>query len=204
VAVAGFFVWHGAAQPRKIELLAGAKPEAPAGTAKPSPEPPRHEQDSLAMRYAVAVQNGNCDVIIPHTEWMRERLKTVLAGGADGEVNDKVRGDLCDKIQKRPSEGNQLRKEGVEDQYVFAPGAVFEWISADSGRTDLETTVKRRTWIRVTFPLRSRALADRTGRPIHSLVVGINVSADDCVVKANVVGNLDIDYGSFKFDWPSG
>ena len=155
------------------------------------------------MRYAKAVQDGACDIIIPHTDWMRERLKTALAAGAGGEENDKIRGELCDKMQNRPSEGNQLRKEGVEDQYVFAPGATFEWVRADAGRTDLDTPVKRRTWIRVTFPKRSRALTDRTGRPIHSIVVGVNVSADDCVLKANVIGNLEIDTGSIKFDWPS-
>ncbi|MBI5092170.1 MAG: hypothetical protein HZB26_06945 [Candidatus Hydrogenedentes bacterium] len=194
IAAIALSAWTLMRQVRVLEPL--PPPQAPAG-------PPAHTPENcLALRYARAVQDGNCEIVIPHTHWMRERLKAILAGAEKG-AEDRVRGELCDKIQYRPAEGNQLRKEGAEDQYVFAPGATFEWVSEDAGRTDLDAPVRRRTWIRVVFPVRSRALSDLKGRPIRSMVVGVNVSVGETVLKASVVGNLEIDYGSFRYDWPS-
>ena len=105
------------------------------------------------------------------------------------------------RSSQRLAEGNRLRPEGIEDQYVFAGGVTVTPVGIDAGRDDLERPVKDRTWVRVTFPDRSTALRDEAGLPIRSLVAGINVSEDGFVLKANVVGNLEIDADSIQTFW---
>lgn len=136
------------------------------------------------------------------TAWMRDRVKAVLLEDQEPGAQARVREELCDRMQWRTTEGNQLRLEGVEDQYVFAPGTRLDLLRADTGRSDLDAPVRKRYWIRVTFPVPSRALADSQGRPIRSLAAGVNISRDDTVLKANVVGNLEMDFSSFLYDWP--
>lgn len=198
ILVVVFSAWHSVTVKRRL-VGDEARP-----TSRVSP-PPRAipAQNNLAMRYARAVQDGNCAIVIPHTAWMRERLKRALEGKNGNKAVERVRSELCDRIQRRTPEGNQLRREGVEDQYVFAPGVRLEVVREDAGRSDLEEPVKRRTWIRATFPTRPRALSDEAGRPIRSMVVGVNLSPDGCVVKANVIGNLEIDPGSLRYNWPA-
>jgi hypothetical protein len=47
----------------------------------------------------------------------------------------------------------------------------------------------------------SRDLRNQSGIPIRALRVGVNVSTDDCVPKAGVTGNLDIDRKSISHEW---
>jgi hypothetical protein len=55
--------------------------------------------------------------------------------------------------------------------------------------------------MRVTYPSRRGALRDGKGIPIRSITVGVNVSTEGLALKANVIGNLDIDWESISYDW---
>jgi len=159
-------------------------------------------EQSIAWQYATAYQEGNWDRVLALTLWAQERLQLV----AEEEGEDaaaKERDVLRAAFGTRTLVENYLRDTGVEDQYVFAPGSRIGFDSVDEGREDLELPAATRTWLKVTYPAREKALLDRESVPIHSLRVGINVSHDGYVLKANIVGNLDIDWTSIKYDWPS-
>ncbi|MFA6241687.1 MAG: hypothetical protein WC655_12215 [Candidatus Hydrogenedentales bacterium] len=165
----------------------------------------------VAMRYAHAVQDGNCDEVLRMAGWMVDRMRRVALESSDPAVIKAERDKLCEELGARVVEGNVLRFEGIEDQYVFAPGATMEVVGKDVGRTDLSSPVAYRTWIRVTYPnSRTAPLvqdleAEAIVKPVRAWNVGVNISrADDTVLKAGVVGNLDIDFDSFSFDWPEG
>ena len=158
-------------------------------------------EQSSAWRYAMAYRDGNWTEVMALTEWVQERLAFVeQSEGADGLAAERER--LIRELGTRTLEDNRLSDEGVDDQYVFSPGATIEYDSVDNGRDDLDGPTARRTWLKVAYPAREKALLDRDGVPIRSLVVGINVSADGHVLKANVFGNLDIDWSSITYDWP--
>lgn len=159
-------------------------------------------EQSSAWRYAVACRDGNWTEVLALTEWVRERLAFVeRSEGASALAAEQER--LIQELGTRTVEDNRLSDEGVEDQYVFSPGAKIEYDSVDNGRDDLDGATARRTWLKVVYPAREKALLDRDGVPIRSIVVGINVSPDGHVLKANVFGNLDIDWSSIKYDWPN-
>lgn len=161
----------------------------------------RTADDAVAMRYAKAYQSGDCDEVIGLTAWMHERLeKAALADPAD-EALEKVRQELRSRVLARPVEGNRLSPEGVEDGQVFAQGTTVRLVGSDKGREDLSQSVQERAWIRVTYPARDAALCDESGRPIRSITVGVNVSPEGYVVKAGVIGNLDVDRNSISYDW---
>jgi hypothetical protein len=157
--------------------------------------------DGIALRYAKAYQAGDGDEVIGLTWWMNERLNKTALGAADDRELDTVRDELRSRIQDRPIEGNRIRAEGVEDAYVFAPGATVEFVASDRGRKDLSQPVSERVWLRVTYPTPDSALCDESGKPIRSIIVGVNVSPGGYVVKAGVVGNLDIDRNSISYGW---
>lgn len=159
-------------------------------------------EKSSAWRYAVACRDGNWTEVLALTEWVQARLAFVeQSEGADGLAAEQER--LIRELGTRTLEDNRLSDEGVEDQYVFSPGATIEYDSVDNGRDDLDVATARRIWLKVSYPTREKALLDREGVPIRSVIVGINVSPDGHVLKANVFGNLDIDWSSIKYDWPN-
>ena len=159
-------------------------------------------QDSAVWKYARACQEGQWAYVVDSTLWMQERLEFVARSGGPESV-DEERKLLIEQVSTRSIADNHLAKVGVEDQYVFTPGAVLEFVADDEGRDDLVAPVARRTWLNVTYPLREKALLDRQGFPIRSLYVGVNVSEQGHVLKAGVVGNLDVDWDSINYDWPS-
>jgi len=167
--------------------------DGPVAPAEPADAP---LANPVALEYAAAYQQGRWDDVIRLTCWMQDRL--AQAGPQDRTAAATA---LRERSSDRPLEGNQLRKEGVEDRYVFAPGTTVEPIGMDQGRENLARPVKDRTWVRVSYAARASALRDEDGLPIRSLVVGINVSEDGLVLKANVVGNLDIDADSIQTYW---
>lgn len=178
--------------PKSIEENAGQ-----AGEVRPSGP----LADPVAMEYVAAYQQGRLDDIVRLTCWMQDRLGRLRSNSAPpNEMADAMEA-LQARSRERSDDGNQLREEGVEDQYVLAPGAVVEPVGMDSGRHDLERPAKDRTWMRITFLDRPAALRDQDGLPIRSLVAGINVSEGGLVLKANVIGNLDIDIDSIQTDW---
>lgn len=159
--------------------------------------------EGIAMRYAAAYQRGDAAEIIRMTWWMAERLRYVQMENGAREAYDRAYQTLCDGVQERRVEGNRVSPEGIEDQYIFAPGAALEVVGVDEGRQDLSKPVAQRTWIRVTYPSRGPAPRDEAGNAIRSVTVGVNISRDGYVLKAGVVGNLEIDSDSFSCDWPS-
>jgi len=53
----------------------------------------------------------------------------------------------------------------------------------------------------VSYPAPTQSLKDENGTPIKWLRVGVNVSADGYVLKAGVIGNLEIDFESISYNW---
>jgi gas vesicle protein len=159
-------------------------------------------ESSVAWQYARAYQENNWEQVIAMTPWMEERLEYVARSDGPEAVSE-AREALFEQLGNRNLADNYLRDAGVEDQFLFTPGARLDYVTDDTGRDDLEAPVVRRTWIRVTYPSREKALLDRDGIPIRSLRVGVNVSEDGKVLKAGVSGNVDIDWNSIEYDWPS-
>ncbi len=159
-------------------------------------------QDSVAWAYARAYQEGDWARAIELTIWMEERLVFVARTGTPEDVVAE-RKRLIEQISTRVLTDMQLRDAGVDDQYIFAPGVRLEHVLDDSGRDDLAAEVAWRTWFNVIYPSREKALLDWDGMPIHSVYVGVNVSLDGRILKAGIIGNLDIDWDSIRYDWPS-
>ncbi|NUM55713.1 MAG: hypothetical protein HUU46_18895 [Candidatus Hydrogenedentes bacterium] len=162
-----------------------------------------------ALAFAKALQANDCDEVIRLTAWMSDRLRRVALESSDPVYVAKARKKLCEKILARPYEDNVLRKEGIDDQFVFAPGAQLEVVSKDDGRSDLGTAVAERVWIRVTYPRRETApLAPVAAgspdmKPVRQWTVGVNIAREgEQVLKAAVQGNLEIKRDSAVFDWP--
>lgn len=158
-----------------------------------------------ATRYALAYQENRADDVISMTHWMQECLKRVRRGSDDSAGLAAVREQLRRSIVSRTLEGNRLRPEGVEDKYIFAPGTRIELLSSDAREDargdELACPVRERTWLRVTYPDAAVALRDEAGRPIRSIVVGVDVSPDGCIVKAGILGNVELDRESIALDW---
>ena len=157
----------------------------------------------VALRYATAFQQDAWDEIVDTTCWMQQRLTRVQIETGSTDARDEARVRLLERVSSRSVEGNQLRLEGIEDQYVFVRGAELAVVALDAGNQGLEQATKDRTWIRVTYPSRREALRDAKGIPIRSITIGVNVSPDGLVLKANIIGNLDVEWTSISYDWES-
>ena len=182
-------------------------PDGVAGQPVPGGSDTQGPYEAAALRYARALQDGFCEEVIRSTGWMADRMHRVAIESAGQEAVDSEWDALCAKVMARPVEGNLLVPEGIEDQYVFAPGVALEVVDVDSGRDDLNRPVAARVWIRATYPRRqtaplARADGDVRMLAVRAMTVGVNLSRDDhLVVKAGVIGNLDIDLSSLSFDW---
>ena len=154
-----------------------------------------------AFLYGKAIKEGQCDEVVAMTRWMRERLDYAAMTSGDPSAREKAKKELCEKLQSRPPEGNQLGPQGIDDKYVFSPGAKIEIVALDEGRTGLASAVKTRAWLRVTYPHKRNALRDRVGNAVRSLLVGVNISEDGYVLKAGIQGNLDIEMQSLSYNW---
>ena len=154
-----------------------------------------------AVRYAVAFRDGKWDDVIEMVFWMREHLNRIRIAEGSPRSENEARETLKRQVSCRFLGENQLRAEGVEDQYVFTPGTQITPLGADAGRKDLSQPVADRTWFRVEFPEDTTALRDENGAAIRALTVGVNVSPSGHVLKAAVIGNLEIDRTTLSFDW---
>jgi len=152
-----------------------------------------------AVRYALAFQEGDWDYIIEHTLWIQERLRYERARTGEAAGSEAARLTISRELGDRSEPGNRLRDTGVEDQYVFRPGAAIEVAARDAGRDDLERPAADRTWLRVRFPTATNALYDASGLAIRAVTVGVNVSSEGYILKANVDGNLDVDWDSIVY-----
>lgn len=178
-------------------------PASPEMGRLPGEDPPPQVEfvEDLPMQYARAVRDGNWDWVIDHTLWMQERLARVRRQSSSADALDEARMALAADLSNRDVAGNQLRMEGVPDQYVFVPGCTLAQVGVDEGAAGLAAPVAQRTWIQVTYPQRNRALRDSKNIALQSVTVGVNASADGYILKANVLGNLEIDESSLKY-WP--
>jgi len=156
--------------------------------------------ESLGLHYARAVRDGDCGEVIALTWWMQERLDFVALEAGTAAARDAEHAVLCARLIHRVFEENVLRPEGVEDQYVFRPGAKFELIGYDEGEDTLAKPVWRREWILVRYTSPAQALRDARGRPLERLRVGVNISEDGYILKAGIVGNLTIDRDSARMN----
>jgi hypothetical protein len=145
--------------------------------------------------------DGAWDVVVKMTAWMRDRLDRVAATDASSAKRDAAVKELSDSLRQRTAEGNRLRSEGIEDVYLFAPGATVRLLRTDAGRTDLDRPVCGRAGWEVTYPTREKAPRDEKGRAIRSLAAGLNASCDGLILKAGVLGNAEIDVDSITYRW---
>lgn len=164
-------------------------------------EQPKALDAGIALRYAMAHQQGRSDEIVDTTYWMKERLEIALGPTGDRAEERRVRGHLRAMATERNAGGDILRPEGVADRYLFPPGTLVEEQRSDAGLAGLAAEVWKRDWLTVTYPNRRVALRDAQGRPIRSLLVGLNVTQDGYILKAGVVGNAEIDRASISLNW---
>lgn len=153
-----------------------------------------------AIAYIEAVRDCDCEELVARTAWMQERLTNLAANATESELEEERRA-LCERACKRDDAGYRLVQEGVRDQYLFFPGITYQFVGKDGGRDDLAAPVATRAWVEVKFASPLRCLIDEAGRSISGLTVGINVSADGKVLKADVLGNAEIQYDSIRYSW---
>lgn len=163
-------------------------------------EPAISDRDDPAVQYALAVQEGHCERVMDMTQWIRERIAYVQTTQGNSGAVDEVRDAICAEMQDRPVEQSVLTREGIEDRFAFPPGASLRVVRRDSGRNDLDDAVGHRTWLEVVYPVERYAPRTEHGAFVRSMVVGVNVSPEGMVVKAGVVGNLDVDPASVRIE----
>lgn len=136
------------------------------------------------------------------TWWMQERLE-FIRGGADqpDAAVEKAREALCEGIRDAIGGEPVLRAEGIEDGHVFTRHARFAVEGVTRAREDLAKPALAEVWMRIEYPNPGGAPRNAGGRPVKAMRVGVNVSADGYVLKAGVVGNLDVDYDSIAYHW---
>lgn len=158
--------------------------------------------DDVALQYVRAYQESDCGAVVDLTWWMKERI--AYATKHQGRSEADVRAGLCGAAMTRSPEGNRITPEGIEDQYIFRPGADVTFVGRDPGTEGLAKGTAQRTWLRVNFADESRAPFDSGKRPIRGLTVGVNVSEDGYILKAGIVGNLDIAHETVTTNWTGG
>ncbi len=156
-----------------------------------------------SLRYIQAVQGGEWDTVVGMTQWMQERLAQTIEEAGDTAKATTMQ-DLQEQLSLDQASPAQLQVQGVEDVGVLRESAKVEYLMSDGGLQDLALEVKRRDWFRVTYPVRSQALLDDKGLPLRAVTVGVNISADDLILKSNVIGNLEIDLGTLSANWENG
>lgn len=212
VAVVGFCALMGAGAGWSVLALTRSVNNPPDfrgdRAVQPRFEAPPSAVDSAAFaetpggRYALALVEGDYEAVVDQVLWMNERLNRIRLRSGDEAAVAAARAEMVEGLGRRIVAENQLTPEGVEDMYIFAPGAQLEWMSADDGREDLEAPAVRCDWIRVRYPSRARALRDLDNIPIRSLMVGVHTDRGGQVLKAGIAGNVEIVWSSISYDWP--
>jgi hypothetical protein len=165
-------------------------------------QPIRGEWTRLpAWRYARAVADGDVDTAIAMTLWIQDRLAFRRTETGDEVEVANTREELAAALRDRSVEGNRLTAEGVEDQYLFAPGVDFAIVGELPGDSDLEAPAAQKVLFRIAYPRKETALCDSEGRPIHELVAGIETTKDGMVLKAGIAGNAAILRDTIRYDW---
>ncbi len=159
-------------------------------------------ETAAALAYAQAVQENDVEAVMSSVAWIAERRAVIDIVNVDAAARETALDALRETLTRRGPEGNQISAEGIEDQYLFQPGATIEAVGMDEGRQELEQPTARRIWLRVSYPSPTAAPLDMEGRPVRALHVGVNLGGDGQILKANVIGNLDLDFNSISVAWP--
>ena len=172
-------------------------------TAPPVIARPNLPEDSAALAYARAFQQGECERIIEMTQWMQDRLDYVRRTDGGPKALEEALATLCAQIQDRRPERNLLTLEGAEDQYVFSPGTELIFVGNAEGREELDESAASIGWIQAVYPDPAHALYDANGDAIRSITAGVHFSRSGKILKAGVRGNTEIDWDSISYDWPN-
>jgi hypothetical protein len=155
-----------------------------------------------AEEYVNAVQRGDCNFVIAATIWMQDRLEYVRSHAADPAAEERAaREALCADIRNLPKDRRVITDGGAEDPALLTGLSRVDFVSVDPGREDLESPVAGRVWLRVRYPSAGEAPVDEIGRPIRTIRVGLTLTPDGHVVKAGVVGNMELDDESSVVYW---
>ena len=154
---------------------------------------------AAAKDYAELMRTGQYQQALLKVAWVEDRLARVRAERGDAAAENEALAGLVGELTRVDRSNAVLRSEGIEDQYIFPARAQIEVAGADAGRGGLERKTSGRAWLRVTYPEPGLAPRDEGGRAIRSLTVGLNLSDDQKVLKAEIIGNLEIDRFSIRF-----
>lgn len=154
---------------------------------------------SAAQQYAEELKAGRYEQALFRVAWVQERLDQVRAtsGNQDAESAELQR--LAEEYAPTDRSRAVLELEGIEDSYLFAPRAEIVVAGADGGRSGLERPTAGRAWLALSYPDPSAAPRSDSGRPIRGLTVGLNFSEDGYLLKAEIIGNCEIDRFSIRY-----
>jgi hypothetical protein len=144
------------------------------------------------MQYARALQQNDAERVMDMVDWMQQRLDRVQMESTEPAEYAKVRRELRRRIEQRDIEGNQVEPEGIEDRYVFCPGAEVRELASGDVAPEEAAAGARMYWLQVSFPKVDKAPLNRNGKPVESMIVGVCVSKDGRVLKRGIAGNLEI------------
>src|SRR5690606_174070 len=98
--------------------------------------------ETVAWDYVPPRQQGSWARVLALTAWAQERLQYVRESEGE-EAVARERDVMIASLGTRTLDENYLKDTGVEDQYVFTPGARITFDAMDEGRDDLEKAVAR-------------------------------------------------------------
>ncbi len=151
-----------------------------------------------AWVYIKAYQNDNWEKVIEKTLWIRERLKIISEETKSKEKVEEVKNNIVKEISKRDINFNYIKKNGIEDQYLFTKDARITPIAWDKKGPFDDVRVKEKVWFLVEYSKPSTALRNEKQLPIKSLIVVLSINDEGCIVKSSIIGNTEIIRESIK------
>lgn len=153
-------------------------------------------EDHPTIVYIRAYQNDDWEKIVELTLWIRERLNKVYEETRSNEKVEEVKNSIVKEISNRDINLNYLKKNGVEDQYLFIRDAKVTPIAWDSKGNFEDERIKEKVWFLIEYSKPSLALRNEKQLPIKSLVVALSINNDGFIVKSSIIGNAEIIWDS--------
>lgn len=182
-----------------LAALSIGRPSSPKPQTPQYSAPPQLDRADPGLVYATAVRDDDCATALPMVAWMTDRLDWTAKQGL---AVDGVRAELCGRITGVMGGPATVRNEGIDDAAVLVPSAQIEFVRVDGGLSDLGDLVSHRTWLRITYPDPHDAPRNRNGRPLKSLLAGVNIAQNGQVLKAAIIGNLELRPQAVWSEWP--
>ncbi|MCX8063983.1 MAG: hypothetical protein N3G21_02285 [Candidatus Hydrogenedentes bacterium] len=154
--------------------------------------------DHPTIIYIKAYQNDDWEKVVEQTLWIRERLRTVWEETKSYEKLEEVKRSIINEISNRDVNFNCLKKNGVEDKYLFTKDAKVLPIAWEKEADFHDPRVKEKVWFSIEYLKPSLALRNEKQFPIKSLVVALCVNSDGYIVKSSIIGNAEIVLDSIK------